>query len=195
MVNKLEDHHECPLDIYLFKFIDQHLHLYYKLGLTPNMVTSLALFFGLFAAYQIIQGNYIIAAVSWIISYYLDCVDGKLARKYNMITKFGDYYDHFCDLTKYIVVFIALFYSKSKRTTDRQWFLFFIVLLLAFMSCVHLGYQECLYNKKEESSFLNIYRAIVSFDSKPEKTIQYTRHFGCATWILCVALLIIFWHK
>ena len=98
MVNKLLDEYECPFDIYMFKFINMHLDMYYKLGFTPNMVTTLSIIFGLLAAYEIIYGNFIFAAFLVLVSYYLDCVDGKLARKYNMVSQLGDYYDHFGDL-------------------------------------------------------------------------------------------------
>ena len=30
MVNKIDDKYECPFDIYLLKFIDTHLDMYYK---------------------------------------------------------------------------------------------------------------------------------------------------------------------
>ena len=195
MVNKLSDEHECPLDIHMFKFIDTHLHVYHTLGLTPNMVTTLAFLFGLFAAYQIIQKNFVVAAMLWIFSYYFDCVDGKLARQYNMVTKFGDYYDHVCDILKYIAVCYALFRINRYTIRKHQWPFIIIIGILTFLSGVHMGYQESVYNKKEESSVLNILQQLVAFDQHPHQTIQYTRHFGCGTWFFGVALLIIFWHK
>ena len=195
MVNKIADHYECPLDKYLLKFIDMHLDLYYKLGFTPNMITTLNIIVGLLTSYEIFQNNYLVAAILWIVAYYFDCVDGKLARKYNMTSQFGDLYDHFADVFKYIVVFYALFYSSNKRTTDKQWLYIAIIAFMTALTVIHLGYQEYIYDKKEESSLLNIYKILVSFDDKPKKTIQYTKYFGCGTWFLSVALLIFFWCK
>ena len=51
MVNKIADHYECPIDKHLLKFIDMHLDLYYKLGFTPNMVTTLSIIVGLLTGY------------------------------------------------------------------------------------------------------------------------------------------------
>ena len=94
MVNKLADHNECPSDVLLYKII-----------------------LGLLSGYEIFEGNFLVAAILWFLSYYFDCIDGKLARQYNMITPFGDLYDHVGDAFKYILVIYALFYSSKKRIT------------------------------------------------------------------------------
>ena len=193
MVNKLEDHYECPIDIIIFKFIDKHLHIFYKLGLTPNMVTTLSIIFGLLSAFQIIQNRLWLAAIFWLIAYYLDCVDGKLARKYNMVSKFGDLYDHIGDLLKFVAVLTALFYSNKNGTSVRQWIYLTIMLFLGILQVIHMGYQESIYNKKDESPYLNVIRSLFVNDEKAKNIIQYTKHFGCGTWFICFAILIILW--
>jgi phosphatidylserine synthase len=171
MVNKLLDCYECPIDIHIFKLIDGQLETFYNLGLTPNMVTTLSIVFGLLAAYAII------------------------ARKYQMVSKFGDLYDHIGDLLKFIAVLYALFYSKKEKTTDKQWFYLFIILILGMLQVVHMGYQECIYNKKEESEYLNIVRLLCVDEENAETIIHFTKYFGCGTWYLCFTLLILFWRK
>jgi hypothetical protein len=193
MVNKLQDHCECPIDIHIFKFIDMHLHIFYKLGFTPNMVTTLSIIFGFLAAYQIMQNRLWLAAIFWLISYYLDCVDGKLARKYNMVSKFGDIYDHVGDLLKFIAVLVSLFISNKEKTTARQWIFVSIIILLALLQTIHLGYQESVYNKKHESPYLNIPRKLFVNEEKANNHINYTRHFGCGTFFVSCAILILFW--
>jgi phosphatidylglycerophosphate synthase len=195
MVNKLSDDNECPIDVRIYNFINTHLHIYYNLGFTPNSVTTFSILFGLFSAQQIVAGHFESAALLLLIAYYLDCVDGKLARKYNMITKFGDLYDHAGDLLKIIVSLSALFLSNTKKTTNKQWIYIGVFTVLAIVQCIHLGYQECIYNKQEESTILSMWRKIVESDKTPEKTIHYTKYFGCGTWYLCFALLIILWRK
>jgi phosphatidylglycerophosphate synthase len=195
MVNKLSDQDECPLDLYIFNFIDIHLHHYYNIGFSPNMVTTFSFLFGLLSAQQILKGHFNLSIGLLLVSYYLDCVDGKLARQYNMVTHLGDIYDHVGDLLKIIAIIAALFASNTKKTTNKQWLYITCFALLTFIQCIHLGYQETIYNKQEESSFLNIWRKIVAFDHTPEKTIQCTKYLGCGTWYLCFALLIFFWRK
>ena len=194
MVNKLADAHECPIDVKLYKFIDKHLHLYYLNGFTPNMVTTMSILFGFFSAQQISKGHFTRAAALLIISYYLDCVDGKLAREYNMVTKFGDLYDHVGDILKITAIVLALLLSNTGKTTIKQWIYIQIFLLLAIIQCVHLGYQEIIYNK-DESCVLQIWSSMVQWDKNPTDTIHYTKYFGCGTWYLCFALLIIIWQK
>jgi len=195
MVNKLRYEHECPVDICIFKIIDTHLNLYYKLGFNPNMVTTLSILFGFLSAYQIMIEHYFTASILFVISYYFDCVDGKLARKYNMVTKFGDYYDHFGDLFKITAVFYALVIAKGDITNAKHWIFTTIILFFTLTQYIHLGYQERIYNTSSESPFLNILKVFTVFDTNPEKTIQITKYFGCGTWIVCFALIIFFWNK
>ena len=196
MVNKLADEYECPIDTLIFKFINTHLALYYKLGFTPNMVTTLSIIFGLLSAAQILAGQFFLAMLLFVVAYYLDCVDGKLARKYHMTSQFGDYYDHFGDIFKIVVIIYALLKSnKARRLSTKQWIYAGIILVLTFLECAHFGYQETIYDKKHESAFLNVMRKMVSFDKTPHETIHYTKYFGCGFWMLCFAVIIFFWRK
>lgn len=190
MVNKIPDTYECPLDICLLKFIDTHLDTYYKLGFTPNMITTIGIIFGLLSMYNIFHSNFKIAAFLLLCAYYFDCVDGKLARKYNLQTKLGDYYDHFGDLFKIIIILYALYKTNPTRLKN----ITLIIIFLISSMMIHLGYQEIIYNKNE-SPTLNFSKKLIEFDKNPEKTIQYTRYFGCGTFILVICIIIFFWKK
>ncbi len=190
MVNKIPDTYECPFDKYLLKFIDTHLDIYYNIGFTPNMITTIGIFFGLLSMYNIFQSNFKLASLLLLIAYYFDCVDGKLARKYNLQTKFGDYYDHFGDVFKICVVLYALYKTNPIKFSNIQ----FILILLAVMMIIHLGYQETIYDKSE-SPTLNFSKQIANFDKNPHNTIQYTRYCGCGTFVLIMCIIIFFWNK
>jgi phosphatidylglycerophosphate synthase len=160
------------------------------------MVTTLSIIFGLLSASQILSGKFLLATLLFVVAYYLDCVDGKLARKYHMTSQFGDYYDHFGDLFKLVVIIYALFKSNKTRGTSTKQLIFVgIVIVLTVLECAHFGYQETIYDKKHESAFLNVLRKMVSFDKNPDETIHYTKYFGCGFWMLCFALIIFFWRK
>ena len=190
MVNKIPDTYECPFDKYLLRFIDTHLDVYYNIGFTPNMITTIGIFFGLLSMYNIFQANFRLASLLLLIAYYFDCVDGKLARKYNMQTKFGDYYDHFGDVFKICIILYALYKTNTTKFNDIQ----LILIILAIMMIIHLGYQETIYDKSE-SPTLNFSKQIIKFDDKPEKRIKYTRYCGCGTFILILCIIIFFWNK
>lgn len=193
MVNKLLEHYECPIDTFIFNIIDIHLDIFHKLGMTPNILTTISIIFGFLAAYQILKDRLWLACIFWIIAYYFDCADGKFARKYNMVSKFGDLYDHLGDLAKVIVVLLALFYSNKKGITAKQLFFINVLILLGFLQIIHIGYQESIYNKKDESPCLNLVRELFVNEENAEQIICYTRHFGCGSWYAFFAILILFW--
>lgn len=52
--------------------------------MTPNQITFLSLVFALIGSYFYCKNNFYLSIICFIVSYYLDCVDGHYARKYNM---------------------------------------------------------------------------------------------------------------
>ncbi len=190
MVNKLSDQYENIFDIYIYKFIDSHLHIYKQLGLTPNMVTSLSLISGIISAYMIHNKKYKIAGILFLIAYYFDCVDGKLARKYNMVSKFGDYYDHISDVFKLLLIIYVLYkdnFETFKYTS-------IIIILLSILCLYQMGCQQVIYSdiqQTQESPTLDIF--------KPSKescmsNIHNTKYFGCGTFYIILSLIIFFWN-
>lgn len=73
-----------------------------------------------------------------IVSYFFDCADGHMARKYNMTSKFGDYYVHISDIVKITLVLYSLYLINSNK--------FFkvipIVIFMGTMMIIHMGYQK-----------------------------------------------------
>jgi phosphatidylglycerophosphate synthase len=188
MVNKIPDTYECQLDIYLLKFIDTHLHVYRRFNLTPNILTTFSLISGLLSAYNILNRNYGWAASWFTVAYYFDCADGKFARKYNMQTQFGDYYDHISDIFKIALVLYALYITNPGKYYRYQW----IIYVLIILSTLHLGYQEVIYGSDESPALMHA-KIIASLDTKPTHTIKYTRYFGCGSLMLAIAVIILFW--
>ena len=89
-----------------------------------------------------------------MVGYYFDCADGNYARTYKMVSKFGDLYDHITDFIK-VAIFIVLLYTEYN---DKTRFINFIIVFIAlsFLSFIHLGCQETIYNKKHESITLKL---------------------------------------
>lgn len=69
-----------------------------KLGLSPNMVTTVGLILTLAACYLFYNGYYFSGLLAGWIMTFLDTVDGKLARVTVQSSRFGDIYDHAIDL-------------------------------------------------------------------------------------------------
>ena len=89
---KLEDKHENPIDNFLYIFVNKLTPIFHKLGLTPNNITFLSFLCALISFYFFCKKEYRLAALFWGINYFFDAVDGYMARKYKMFSKYGDYY-------------------------------------------------------------------------------------------------------
>jgi archaetidylinositol phosphate synthase len=80
-------------------------------GVTPNHLTTLRLLTGLAGCAGFLSGDYTWQAwggVAWVLSVFLDCADGELARIGNMMTARGHAYDFTVDLFINAIVFLAI---------------------------------------------------------------------------------------
>ena len=112
--------------------------------------------------------NYAISAILFFISYIFDCFDGFYARKYNMISNFGDLFDHFRDLTINSVVYFLLFKKYWKLNTMQRYLPFIVIIIFVAMQ-IHIGCQEVYYDSNVSGSkFLSIFKSIC-----PSQTKQY----------------------
>lgn len=172
---KIAKEYENPLDNIIIDIASYLSPIHKELGFTPNMLTTVSLILGMGSAYYMYNNSYKIGAILLGLSYLYDCIDGYFARKYNMVTEFGDLYDHFADIFKIALVFYVLFDKFGYEYI--KWYIIFIVLIILFG--VHLGCQEVLYDT-EESDSLAIFKGWCV--GNPENTIQYTRLFGVGTF-------------
>ena len=96
-MRKLPNELENPFDNLVYVFVERLSPLFYHFGLTPNSITSLSLLCGIYSAFLLFKKSYFLSILFYLISYIFDCLDGYNARKYKMMSKFGDYYDHISD--------------------------------------------------------------------------------------------------
>jgi phosphatidylglycerophosphate synthase len=187
--NKLPSKYENPFDIIILKMASNTIAFYKQLNLTPNCMTTLSLLFGLLSVYLFYLDKNLLAGITIIISYYFDCVDGMFARKYNMVTDFGDMYDHISDIVKSVLLLIVM-YSKSKKKFS---FVAPIIIIVFILSLLHLGCQEKYYKTKDDKGrkFLRQLKLLYC----DESLLKYSRFFGCGTFVVTIALLVIFWNK
>ena len=182
--NKLNPSQENPIDILLAKLANSMKKNFHKLHFTPNHITTLSLIFGLMSVFLLYKDNYVLIVVFFIISYFFDVLDGIYARTYDMVTKFGDYYDHIKDLS-INVLYVSMIIYKCKNRIKLIPFLI-ILLFFAMALSIHFGCQENVYNSSE-SETLTIFKKFCN--DKPEQKIKYTRFFGCGTFILVICII------
>jgi len=192
-MRKIECNCENPLDNILINICEYTCLYANKYKFTPNILTTISLIFCGISSVLLLNSYYYLAAFFYLISYYFDCMDGHYARKYNMVTKKGDYYDHFADITKVILILYILYSIDSKKFFKIIPF----IILFMFLSFIHLGCQE-LYYDKLESHTLNIFKNLCPVYDQNNKTsiintLKITRYFGTGTFTICLMLAIIFY--
>tara|TARA_Y100000389_G_C17286929_1_gene425949 strand:- start:160 stop:735 length:576 start_codon:yes stop_codon:yes gene_type:complete len=183
MSRKLKIEDENPIDNLIYEIVESLDPIFYRLNFTPNIITTLSLLTGLLSGYYFYKNNYICIPL-YIISYILDCSDGYFARKYKMTSKFGDYYDHISDTIKNVLI-IYIIYMKAKPKYKNE--IFLLILLFIILSFYHMSLQELVYNKKEDSSSLNILNDHVDLD---KNNIYWSRYFGGGTVTLIIVIMI-----
>jgi cardiolipin synthase len=188
MVRKIKKEYENPIDNILYDLCEIISPTFYKFGFVPNTITFLSFITTLVSLnYYNFEQN-IQGSIFLIISYFFDCLDGYFARKYNMISKFGDYLDHGTDFFLALGL-IYMFYKKNSYDIFKQKMI--ILSILGLLSLIHLGCQEKIYDKND--SFTLSFTKLFSPSKKNcFKLIKYTRYFGLGTMILVISSSFLF---
>lgn len=182
--------HRNPIDNVIYKIIRVINPTFWKLGITPNIITTFSLVFSLAGVWLFYkQKMLILAAILFYIGYFFDCQDGYMARKYNLVTKFGDYYDHISDILKLIALVVAMFVLRKNNTHFLKYLL--IVMVLSILVVLNIGCEERIYNKNEESESLKLTQKLC-FN---KKMIRWARFFGPATNMLILSIIMLVYRK
>ncbi len=92
-------------------FSRQFTRLFLQTPISPNMITLLSLVIGLISALYFFQGTYensIIGSGLLLLSAWIDCTDGEIARLKFMESKIGGKLDILCDNLVHFAVFFAI---------------------------------------------------------------------------------------
>lgn len=79
----------------------------------PAVITFISLLFAIFAGYLFFVSSWLLGALMLVVSAILDALDGEIARKYKVTTKFGDLLDHTFDRIADVAVFIGLAFNPQ----------------------------------------------------------------------------------
>lgn len=137
--HKLHSSVENPFDKELRCCYDSICEFCYDNDFTPNHITTMSLICGVVCCYTLYKQIKYAPAIFYFLFYFFDCVDGYYARKYDMVTEFGDYYDHVKDMSINLTIIYILYLQRRY-----EGILLFVLLLL--LSMVHLGCQENLFS-------------------------------------------------
>lgn len=192
-MRKITYEYENPFDNYLIGLSEITSPYAYSIGMNPNMITTLSNIACIITILLLLNANYYLAAFFLLVSYYFDCMDGHMARKYNMVTVFGDYYDHISDSFKIFGVLFTLYYINK----DKFLKVLPIIIMLFILMSAHLGCQE-LYYDSNESYTLEPTKMMCPVNKNDDKnviknTLLSIKYFGCGTFFLGLSLIIIYY--
>ena len=183
---KIAPEYRNPIDNGLYIIIRAINPTFWKLGITPNMITTLSLVFSLVGVLLFYKQKLLpLAAILFFIGYLFDCQDGYMARKYKMVSKFGDYYDHISDVLKYIALLVAMFVLRKNNTHFLKYFSF--IAFLTVLVVIDVGCEERIYNKNEESDTLKLTQKLC-YD---KKMIRWARFFGPGTLMMILSVIML----
>ena len=187
--NKLPEHYDDPVDIFYKKYIDVINPHFKEAGMTPNMITTLSLVFGLLTCYLYYKSYYVSAGLSYIVSYFFDVMDGYFARIYDMGSVFGSYYDSISD-NAVVLILLILFYKNPNLQFKYKIIIFILLAVYGIGTVYHMSCQEKYVKETNEKhvseglSFLDNIKC-VNFEN-----MKYTRIFGTGVTTFVMSIFI-----
>lgn len=89
-----------------------------RTGMTPNMMTTIGLGFGLGAALLFALGERGWAGLLFMLAMFWDHTDGELARQTGKTSRFGHHYDHVVAFLNYFLAFLGIGIGYTKNGAD-----------------------------------------------------------------------------
>jgi len=189
-MRKIPTNIENPIDNVIINLSEPFSTMFRHYNFTPNCITTLSLITGVVSVWALYKGMITVAVVFMAFSYFFDCVDGYYARKYDMVTKGGDCYDHIKDvLVFFAYVFILYQRNKSKLTTPQWIIVAGVLVFFLFASVAYFACQEKYYDRASDTPTLGWLQKLVKDKKTAEKCLRVLRYFGMGTFI---SLLLIF---
>lgn len=174
---------ESFADNYLFFPIgDIFLPLLHRLKITPNLITLVSTICTTASIYYLNMDNFKYFLILYILGYFFDCMDGRMARKYKQGSTLGMVLDSSSDIvTNYLllVTYIFKFYNKKNFK-----YFFTILVLVSYKISVNYGINEAMecYKKNQHDNFYQYKKEIL-------------KGFGTSTFKLIIKNIYLAIHK
>jgi phosphatidylglycerophosphate synthase len=117
-----------------------------QITIHPNLVTTARLFLMIWLTRSFYYNRNILAsAIALQVCFFLDHLDGEMARVHGLVTKFGDYFDHVLDVTYELPLYLILG-TRLWKTFAGRW-IFCAIFLLGLSSMLFISCQEIILEK------------------------------------------------
>jgi phosphatidylglycerophosphate synthase len=182
-MRKIPRNLENPIDNLLIDLAEPLSVVFKAMNFTPNGITTLSLIFGILSVIGLYKGYAVFSVIMMSLSYLMDCCDGYYARKYNMVTKGGDFYDHIKDITVFSSFIYVLYMRNKDKLNLKEWIIVLSVLVFfLIMSVLYFACQERYYGKEDEIPTLGKLSGLIPTKEKAETCLKVLRFFGLGTF-------------
>lgn len=118
-----------------------------NIGFTPNGITYISTIFTFMAIYYLHLDNRKYAVICYAAGYLFDCIDGRMARRYNMVSKYGMALDLVSDNVSNFALIAYLVYSKGFNN-----FYIYVIFIMTYMIGISYGLVEAISSYRETGS-------------------------------------------
>lgn len=180
---KIPHHYEHPFDNIMIELATYFKGPLHALGVTPNQVTVASFVTSCISAILIYYNHFFYAAAFFVFSYFLDCLDGNMARTYNQVTDLGDKLDHFLDIIKTFAITTAIALHPTLPLAAKV-VIGLCFTLFGFATSIHLGCQEKIYNSvvTHEPTMLG---SLTGYCTHSEQ-VHWTKWIGTGSYVLFI---------
>ena len=194
-IRKVVSSNENPIDDVILDVVDKNVDWYYNHGFNPNGITMLSSVFALLSILSIPSKFYKLGAISLMISYYFDCMDGYMARKYNLVTTAGDCFDHYKDIISYALLVYLLVGKYLELENCNAKLSLIILVIFGILTLMNYGCQEIMVEDAdyaEKITSLNILKSLCPVTKKDDvvNVLKFTKWGGSGSSVLLLSILI-----
>ena len=184
---KIDLKHQGILNRFIFGYCTHPvIDWFYEKGYRPNHITTLSFLSQLFAVFYLIDYYTKTFSFLYFLGYYFDCIDGPMARKYNMVTVFGDYYDHGTDI---ICFTLANYYYFTLYNLFSQPIILLSYILMSYGLLKYIGIQERMYDSKKYDLERSPFLYWTTYLLKESDTLQMYKYFSFSVFVIYFSLI------
>tara|TARA_Y100000739_G_C20428101_1_gene382088 strand:+ start:53 stop:628 length:576 start_codon:yes stop_codon:yes gene_type:complete len=161
-------------DNLMYRLSDKISPILYKYNITPNQITILGIISGLISCYYLYIDELHLSFLFIMISCFFDDLDGHHARKYKLVSKFGDLLDHVGDIIKTICLIYVIYIKYfSNFYNIKELIIFILIINFIHNSCIYeiLDTNNAIFNRKFCVYPKNYIESILSITKHFQNTI------------------------
>lgn len=176
---KVGEENESEFNKFIYSIVKRIVPLLYDVGFNANNVTTLSLVFCVLT-YTNLRLKNKVCIVYYFIYVVLDYADGYMARMYNMMSEFGDLYDHSRDIIFHIFIVNAIYPNKM---------LVFAFILGFLLSLNSFACQEIIHEANCNQANNSTIAWLKPFCSNNKLLYEFNKYIGSGSSFLTTMII------